>query len=50
MTGTIPVTADELAAAKNSRILSLPAQLQSIDGISSVVSRIVDDGLPKDWW
>ncbi|MEP6831868.1 MAG: pitrilysin family protein, partial [Gemmatimonas sp.] len=50
MAGAIPVKAEELEGAKNSRTLSLPAQLQSIDGISAVVSRIVDDGLPKDWW
>ena len=50
MTGSIPVTADELVAAKNSRTLSLPSQLQSLDGVSTVVSRIVDDGLPRDWW
>ncbi|MEO7362793.1 MAG: pitrilysin family protein [Gemmatimonadaceae bacterium] len=50
MTGSIPVTQDKLTAAKNSRTLSLPAQLQSIDGVSAVVSRIVDNGLPKDWW
>lgn len=50
MAGAIPVSAEELAAAKNSRTLSLPAQLQSIDGVSAVVSRIVDNGLAKDWW
>jgi zinc protease len=50
MTGSIPVTAEELLAAKNSLTLSLPSRVQSIDGISSVVSRIVDDNLPKDWW
>ena len=50
MTGSVPVTADELIAAKNSYTLSLPSDLQSIAGISGVVSRIVDDGLPKDWW
>ena len=50
MTGSIPVSAEELEGAKNSRTLSLPAQLQSIDGVSAVVSRIVDNGLPKDWW
>jgi zinc protease len=50
MTGSTPVTADELTAARNSLTLSLPSRVQSIDGISSVVSRIVDDNLPKDWW
>ncbi|MEP6780902.1 MAG: pitrilysin family protein [Gemmatimonadaceae bacterium] len=50
MGGDKPVTADELTAAKNSYTLSLPSDLQSIAGISGVVSRIVDDGLPKDWW
>jgi zinc protease len=50
MTGAIPVTTDELQGAKNSRTLSLPSQLQSLDGVSAVVSRIVDNGLPRDWW
>ena len=50
MTGGIPVTADELTAAKNSLTLSLPSRVQSVGGISSVVSRIVDEHLPKDWW
>ena len=50
MTGAIPITTDELTAAKNSLTLSLPSRIQSIDGIASVVSRIVDNDLPKDWW
>ena len=50
LTGTVPVTADELTAAKNSLTLSLPSSVQSIDGISRVVSRVVDNSLPKDWW
>ncbi|MEP6766064.1 MAG: pitrilysin family protein [Gemmatimonadaceae bacterium] len=50
MSGDKPVTADELTAAKNSYTLSLPSDLQSIAGISGVVSRIVDNDLPKDWW
>lgn len=50
MTGSKPITADELAAAKNSLILSLPGALQSNAGISSIVSRIVDNNLPRDWW
>lgn len=50
MTGAIPITSDELTAAKNSLTLSLPSDVQSVDGISSVVSRIVDENLPNDWW
>lgn len=50
MTGAIPITTDELTAAKNSLTLSLPSDVQSVDGISSVVSRIVDENLPNDWW
>ena len=50
MTGTVPVTPDELVAAKNSLTLSLPGRLQSIGGISGMVSEIVDEGLPRDWW
>ncbi len=50
LTGAVPVTADELTAAKNSLTLSLPSTVQSINGISSVVSRVVDNNLPKDWW
>jgi zinc protease len=50
LTGSVPVTADELTAAKNSLTLSLPSRTQSLDGISSVVSELVDDNLPSDWW
>ena len=50
MTGGIPVTADELAAAKNSLTLSLPSRVQSNAGIAGMVSEIVDENLPKDWW
>ncbi len=50
MTGTIPVRPEELTAAKNSITLSFPARLQSNAGITGVVSRIVDDNLPADWW
>ena len=50
LTGSVPVTNDELTAAKNALTLSLPSRTQSIDGISSVVARLVDDNLPKDWW
>ena len=48
--GAIPVTADELTAARNSLTLSLPSRVQSNAGISSVVSQIVQNNLPKDWW
>jgi zinc protease len=50
MTGGVPATADELMAARNSLTLSLPSRVQSIGGISNVVSRIVDNNLPRDWW
>jgi zinc protease len=50
MTGPKPATADELTAAKNSLTLSLPSDMQSIAGISFIVSRIVDNNLPHDWW
>jgi zinc protease len=50
MTGGVPATSDELMAAKNSLTLSLPSRVQSIAGISNVVSRIVDNNLPRDWW
>lgn len=50
LTGTVPVTSDELTAAKNSLTLSLPSRTQSLDGISSVVARVVDDNLPANWW
>ena len=39
MTGSVPATADELVAARNSLTLSLPWRVQSIGGISNVVSR-----------
>ncbi len=50
MTGSVPVKPEELVAAKNSLTLSLPSRLQSNAGIASVVSRVVDNDLPKDWW
>ena len=50
MTGAIPIAASELTAAKNSLTLSLPATLQSNAGTASVVSQIVDNNLPKNWW
>jgi zinc protease len=50
MTGGVPATPDELLAARNSLTLSLPSRVQSIGGISNVVSRIVDNNLPRDWW
>ena len=50
MTGGVPVTPEELLAAKNSLTLSLPARVQSLGGIQSLVSEIVDENLPKDWW
>jgi len=50
MSGAIPVTADELTAARNALTLSLPGRVQSIAGISSVVSQIVQNNLPRDWW
>jgi zinc protease len=50
MTGSVPVTADELIAAKNSLTLSLPSRVQSNGGILGVVSQIVGNKLPNDWW
>ena len=50
MTGGVPATADELTAAKNSLTLSLPSRVQSTTGILNVVSQIVQNNLPNDWW
>lgn len=50
MTGAIPITEAELTAARNSLTLSLPSSLQSNAGTESIVSQIVDNNLPKDWW
>ncbi|MGH7524729.1 MAG: M16 family metallopeptidase [Gemmatimonadales bacterium] len=50
LTGSAPVKPEELSAAKNSLTLSLPSRLQSNAGIASVVSRVVDNDLPRDWW
>jgi zinc protease len=50
MTGTIPISAAELTAARNSLTLSLPSNLQSNAGTESIVSQIVDNNLPKSWW
>lgn len=50
MTGTIPVTTAELTAARNALTLSLPSSLQSNAGTESIVSQIVDNNLPRNWW
>ncbi|HET7631448.1 MAG TPA: pitrilysin family protein [Gemmatimonadaceae bacterium] len=50
LTGSVPVTSDELTAARNSLTLSLPSDLQSNSGVAGVVSRVVDNDLPQDWW
>ncbi|HEY3934326.1 MAG TPA: pitrilysin family protein [Gemmatimonadales bacterium] len=50
MTGTRPVTPAELRAAKNALTLSLPVRLESTAGVLSVVSRVVDEDLPVNWW
>jgi zinc protease len=50
MTGSVPATNDELTAAKNSLTLSLPSRVQSNAGILNVVSQIVQNTLPNDWW
>jgi zinc protease len=50
MTGSDPVKPAELTAARNSLTLSLPSSLQSNAGTLSIVSQIVDNNLPKDWW
>lgn len=50
MTGGKPIGADELTAAKNALTLSLPSSLQSNAGTASMVSRIVDNDLPANWW
>jgi zinc protease len=50
LTGPMPVTEDELRAARNSLTLSLPGRLQSIGGIGSIVSEVVDNNLAHDWW
>jgi len=50
LTGSKPVTDDELTAAKNSLTLSLPSDLQSNAGTAAIVARVVDDNLPRDWW
>ncbi|HEY4321543.1 MAG TPA: pitrilysin family protein [Gemmatimonadales bacterium] len=50
MTGARPVTPEELQSAKNALTLSLPVRLQSDAGVLSVVSRVVDEKLPRNWW
>jgi zinc protease len=50
MTGSKPATTEELTAARNSLTLSLPSDMQSDAGLLFVVSRIVDNNLPRDWW
>jgi zinc protease len=50
LTGSTPVTPEELAAAKNALTLSLPSAIQSNAGVLNVVSRVVDDHLARGWW
>jgi zinc protease len=51
MTGARLVTVEELQAGKNALTQSLPVRrLQSNAGVSGVVSRLVDENLPRDWW
>ena len=50
MAGAIPITPAELTAARNALTLSLPSSLQSNAGTAAIVSQVVDNNLPKNWW
>lgn len=50
MAGSRPVTDDELTAAKNSLVLSLPEQFAQVAGVNGAFAEIWTDGLPADYY
>lgn len=50
ITGSRPVTDDEMTAAKNSLVLSLPDQFGSVSGVSGAISGLWTNGLPDDYY
>jgi zinc protease len=50
ITGSRPVTDEEMTAAKNSLVLSLPEQFGSVGGVSSAITGLWTSGLPDDYY
>jgi predicted Zn-dependent peptidase len=48
--GDRPITDDEMTAAKNSLIQSLPQQFSSVFGVNGAVSNIFTQDLPEDYY
>jgi zinc protease len=48
--GAKPVTPDEFANVKNSKVLGLPGQWETMDAIEGSLSEIVQFGLPDDYF
>lgn len=50
ITGSRPVTDEEMTAAKNSLVLSLPEQFGSVGGVSGAITALWTAGLPDDYY
>jgi zinc protease len=48
--GERPVTADELAMAKDNLTLSLPGSFESMNAVAGAIAQIVQFGLPDDYY
>jgi zinc protease len=48
--GKRPPTADEMSLSKNSLVLSLPGQYETMNGIASKINDIVTYGFPEDYY
>jgi len=48
--GGIPVTAEELAAAKNALVLTLPGQWETMSAVGASLQQMVTYGLPDDYF
>ncbi|HEX5069457.1 MAG TPA: pitrilysin family protein [Vicinamibacterales bacterium] len=50
ITGSRPVTDEEMTAAKNSLVLSLPDQFGSVGGVNGAITNLWITGLPDDYY
>ena len=50
ITGSRPVTDEEMTAAKNSLVLSLPEQFGSVGGVNGAITALWTNGLPDDYY
>jgi len=48
--GQIPVSAEELAAAKNALVLTLPGQWETMSAVGATLQQLVTFGLPDDYF